>query len=103
MLTLKRLTLSVPRALEETVTETLLAMQPEVPGFSALEGSGHGEGFDHAGVEERVRGAIARCLILLVLPGEDVVRVLDQLRRALPHPDIVWWVEPVEAMGRLDR
>jgi hypothetical protein len=98
---LKRLTVVVPDDLGEALLETLLDMRPALPGFTTLPVSGHGERFDGASVRERVRGRIERRMAWLVLPAEDVTGVLQQLRERMPHPDIVWWVEPVESMGRL--
>ena len=98
---LKRLTIVAPDDLGETLLETLLDLRPALPGFTTLAVSGHGERFDGASVRERVRGRIERRMAWLVLPAEDVTRVLQQLRERIPHPDIVWWVEPVESMGRL--
>jgi len=98
---LKRLTLLVPADLGEALVETLLELRPTLPGFTTLPVSGHGERFDGASVRERVRGRIERRLAWLVLPAEEVTRVLQQLRERMPHPDIVWWVEPVDGMGRL--
>ena len=76
-------------------------MQPALPGFTTLAVSGHGERFEGTTVQEQVRGRIQRSMTWMVLPQEDIERVLGQLRRCMPHPDIVWWVEPVDAMGRL--
>lgn len=100
-LSLKRLTVLAPHDLEEAVLETLLEIRPALPGFTTLAVSGHGEGFEDARVQEQVRGRIQRSMTWLVLPEEDVERVLDRLRRKMPHPSIVWWVEPVDAMGKL--
>lgn len=98
---LKRLTLVAPRALEEELVAILLEMQPTLPGFTTAHVAGHGEGFARARVTERVQGRIERVLLWLVLPAETVDRVLSRLREALPHGEVVWWVEPVETMGRL--
>lgn len=98
---LKRLTVLVPVDLGDTLLEALLDLRPALPGFTTLFVSGHGERFDGASVRERVRGRIERRMAWLVLPAEDVDRVLQQLRERMPNPDAVWWVEPVERMGRL--
>lgn len=100
-LSLKRLTVLAPRDLEDNVLEALLEMQPALPGFTTLAVSGHGERFEGTRVQEQVRGRIERSMTWLVLPEEDVERVLAQLRRCMSNPDVVWWVEPVDAMGRL--
>jgi len=98
---LKRLTLVAPRALEEDLVAALLEMHPALPGFTTAQVAGHGEGFEQARVAERVQGRIDRVLLWLVLPAETVDRVLSRLRAALPQSEGVWWVEPVETMGRL--
>jgi len=100
-LELKRLTILATRDLEDAVVEALLEMQPSLPGFTTMAVSGHGERFEGTSMQEQVRGRIERSMTWLVLPQEDIERVLDQLRRCMPHPDIVWWVEPVDVMGRL--
>ncbi|NII11375.1 DUF3240 family protein [Oleiagrimonas sp. C23AA] len=100
-LDLKRLTVLAPRDLEDVLLAAVLEMRPAVPGFTSTHVAGHGEHFDGARVQEQVRGRIDRAMMWLVLPAEDVERVLVQLRARMPHPDIVWWVEPVESMGRL--
>lgn len=99
--TLKRLTMIAPREQEDGLVAALLEMQPGLPGFTTVPVAGHGVGFAQASVHECVRGRIDRLLLWLVLPQEDVQRVLDVIGQQLPHSQIVWWIEPVEAMGRL--
>ncbi len=100
-LTLKRLTLLVPRDLEDAMLAAVLDLRPPIAGFTTTHVSGHGERFDGTTVQEQVRGRVDRTLLWVVLPAEAVERVLDQLRQRIAHPDIVWWLEPVDAMGRL--
>jgi hypothetical protein len=98
---LKRLTLIAPRDLEEALVELLLDLQPALPGFTTAPVAGHGEGFAQASVHECVRGRIDRLQLWLVLSAEDAQRLLNVIRTRLPHSQISWWLEPVEAMGRL--
>ncbi len=98
---LKRLTLIAPRSMEAALAAALLEMEPVLPGFTTAAVQGHGEGFTRANTHERVRGRVDRLLLWLVLPADDVPRVLAQLQQRLQHSQIVWWVEPVDAMGRL--
>lgn len=98
---LKRLTLVAPRHLEEALVSILLDMQPALPGFTSAPVAGHGQGFEGASTAECVRGRIDRVLLWLVLPEESVDRVVTHLDIQLPRSDVVWWVEPVERMGRL--
>lgn len=98
---LKRLTMIASREQEDALVAALLEMQPGLPGFTTMPVAGHGEGFAKASVHECVRGRIDRLLLWLVLPEDDVERVLMVIARQLPHSQIVWWIEPVDAMGRL--
>ena len=100
-LLLKRLTVLIPRDLEDAVLQGLLEMHPPVPGFTVMHVSGHGERFDGTTVREQVHGRVDRAMMWLVLPAEDVQRVLARLRERIQNPDVVWWLEPVDAMGRL--
>ncbi|TAL87711.1 MAG: DUF3240 domain-containing protein [Rhodanobacter sp.] len=98
---LKRLTMVVPREIEESLVAVLLDIEPALPGFTTMAVDGHGEGFAQASVRESVRGRVDRRMLWMVLPQGDEQRVLAQLSARLPHSQIVWWIEPVEAMGRL--
>lgn len=100
-LLLKRLTLLTPRELEDALLRVLLEIRPPLPGFTLLHTSGHGERFEGSSMREQVHGRIDRTLFWVVLPAEDVQRVLGPLRERIQNPDVVWWLEPVEAMGRL--
>lgn len=95
----QRLTLVAPRELEEALVETLLELTST--GFTAINVAGHGEGFDQAGIRERVRGRVDRLMLWLLLPDGQAERVLAEVEKRLPHSRIVWWLEPVQARGRL--
>lgn len=101
MPTLKRLTLLAARELEETLVEALLDLHPALPGFTTALVAGHGEGFASATAQECVRGRIDRLQLWIVLPEDDVRRVLDLLAARFARSGLRWWIEPVEAMGEL--
>jgi hypothetical protein len=98
---LKRLTLIAPRELEDALTAILLEMEPTLPGFTTVAVAGHGESFTYASTRERVHGRIDRLMLWLVLPTESAKHVLAQIERLLPQSRIIWWLEAVEARGRL--
>lgn len=99
--TLTRLTLAFPPALESRVVELLLEQEPPLPGFTILQGEGHGTDFARATIREQVRGRIDRRILMLVLPQARAMTLIDALRDAVPNPQTVWWLEPVLAFGRL--
>lgn len=98
---LKRLTMVAPRELEDALVAILLDMQPALPGFTTVAVAGHGESFEHALVHERVRGRVERLQLWMVLPEQDVARVLGAISERMTNSGILWWIEPVDAMGRL--
>ena len=98
---LKRLTLVYPPDIETELVEQLLAMEPPLPGFTSLSATGHGADFSVASVRERVRGRVDRCVLFMVLPGERIQTLLQDLRRATPAAHVHWWIEPVEEFGSL--
>ncbi len=99
--TLKRLTIIAPNELEDTLVDTLLDMRPTLPGFTTSLVAGHGGSFEQAQVHECVRGRINRLQLWMVLPAEDVQRVINGLEKRLRGSRILWWIEPVDGMGRL--
>lgn len=100
-LNLKRLTLVYPPDVEVDLIELLLALEPPLPGFTTLDATGHGADFAQASVREQVRGRVARCVLLMVVPHERVQALIAAIAQALPARHVSWWVEPVEAFGRL--
>ena len=100
-MSLKRLTLLYPPALEGPLVELLLEHRPELPGFTTVAAEGHGADLDDAGIREQVRGRVARGMLTMVLPAALVEVVLASLRARFAHSDVTWWVEPVEQFGDL--
>lgn len=96
-----RLTLAFPPALEPRIVELLLEHEPAVPGFTVLQGEGHGVDFSRASIREQVRGRVARRVLLMVMPESEAQALLAKLRSAVPNPQVTWWMERVLGFGRL--
>ena len=50
---------------------------------------------------DEARQAFFSALPWLLLPDGQADRVLAEVEKRLPHSRIVWWLEPVQARGRL--
>lgn len=98
-----KLTLVYPPASEAHIVEMLMNSDPPLSSFTTFAAEGHGYGFDKASMRERVRGRIARGVLIAVLPRARIAPLLDEIRVKAVIPDLVYWVEPVEAFGRLAR
>jgi hypothetical protein len=98
-----KLTLIYPPASESHITELMMNSEPPLAGFTTFEAEGHGGSFSDASMRERVRGRVARRVLMLVLARSRVAPLLDEIRVKAAIPDLVYWVEPVEAFGRLAR
>ena len=97
---LVRLNLVFPPALEDAVTEALMA-DPTLPGFTLLHAEGHTGDFARASIREKVRGRVDRRVIWVLIEPERLEQVLAHLRQRIASSDVRWWVEPVLASGRL--
>ncbi|MCC7247818.1 MAG: DUF3240 family protein [Lysobacter sp.] len=95
-----RLSLIFPPALENAVTDALIA-DPGLPGFTLFHAEGHTSHFANATVAERVRGRVERRILWVVVERERVEEVLDALRRRVASHDVRWWTEAILAHGRL--
>jgi hypothetical protein len=90
-----------PATLEDAVSAALIEHQPPLPGFTLLHAEGHSSDFSQASPDERVRGRIARCTILMVLSQETIGAVIAALRERVRSEHVVWWTTRVESFGRL--
>ena len=54
--TLVQLTLAFPPPVERPLLELLFEFDPGLGGFSSVAAAGHGHGFEHASIQELVRG-----------------------------------------------
>lgn len=98
---LVRLTLVYPRDTEDKLVEVLLSHRPTLPGFTSWGAEGHGHGFERASLPEQVRGRVRRGTLTMVLSPDAAQTVLEALRAEVQNRDVVWWLEPVLAWGRL--
>lgn len=93
------LRLNIPPDLEEDVVDLLLTTD-DVPGFQSCPIRGHGR-VGAMTIAEQVEGRRNRVQFEVVLDSERLGPVLQKLKKALPVPDIIYWVLPILASGRL--
>ena len=93
------LRLNIPPSLEEDVVDLLLGAE-EIPGFQSYPTRGHGQ-VGKMSIAEQVEGRRNRVQFEVVLETDLLEALLQKLRQALPVRDIIYWVLPVSASGRL--
>lgn len=96
-----KLTLVYPPASEAHLVELMMNSDPPLTSFTTWPAEGIGNAFNKASMRERVRGRISRGMLIIVLRRARVAALLDEIRLKAAIPDIVYWIEPVEAFGRL--
>ena len=96
-----KLTLIYPPASEAHIIELMMNSDPPLSSFTTWAAEGLGNAFNRGSMRERVRGRITRGMLVIVLQRSRVAPLLDEIRLKAAIPDIVYWVEPVEAFGRL--
>jgi hypothetical protein len=97
----RKLTLVCPADLAERVVDILLEADVEMTGFTTFKADGHGHDFASASIGERVRGRVARRVIVAVLKADDVAALLGDIQKQIDNPDLSYWTEPVLAYGHL--
>ncbi len=98
-----KLTLVYPPQAEDCVIELLLNSEPPLTGFTTWTAEGHGHDFRTASVRERVRGRVKRRILAVVIPRDRLPGLLEDIRTRAPIANLAYWVEPIEAFGRLAR
>ena len=78
----------------------LLLSTDEIPGFQSYPIRGHGR-IGAMTIAEQVEGRRNRVQFEVVLESEVLELLLQKLKEALPVPDIIYWVMPISASGRL--
>lgn len=96
-----KLTLVYPPAVEDTLVDMLLSSEPPLYGFTTWAADGHGLDFSKASANERVRGRVQRCVLILVMHRERVPGLIESLRATITVPGLAYWIEPVEAFQRI--
>jgi hypothetical protein len=90
-----------PASLEEDVIDFCHERSSIMPGFTLLPAEGFGAAQQLRSAAEVVMGRARRRVLLAILPEHDARVVLADLRQALPSHDIVYWLSPVQEIGRL--
>jgi len=93
------LRLNIPPDLEEDVVDLLLASE-EIPGFQSYPIRGHGQ-VGAMTIAEQVEGRRNRVQFEVVLDNDQLETLIKKLKKALPVPDIIYWVLPIASSGRL--
>jgi len=96
-----KLTLVYPPVSEDCIVELMLNAEPPLSGFTTLTADGHGHDFGDATIHERVRGRIQRGILTVVLPRSRLAALLENIRLNAAIDGLTYWVEPVDAFGRL--
>lgn len=96
-----KLTIVYPAAAEEAVLDALQAEHLGLRGFTTWRAEGHGLGFDAASAQEKLRGRVARGVLMVIMPREKIDGTLGHVRERVPIPHLVYWLEPIEDMGVL--
>jgi hypothetical protein len=93
------LRINIPPGLEEDFVDLLLAT-PDISGYQSYPTRGHGQ-VGAMSVAEQVAGRRERIQFEIVLDEDRVEALLDELARAYPVKDVIWWLLPVVRSGRL--
>lgn len=96
-----KLTLVYPPAAEDCIIELMLNTEPPLTGFTTWKAEGHGHDFSNASVRERVRGRVMRGVLSVVIARARLASLLEDIHRKAAIANLTYWVEPVEAFGRL--
>jgi hypothetical protein len=95
-----KLTLVVPSVVNDSIIELMLASDPPVTGFTMWQADGHGESFNTASIGERVRGRVARSVVIAVMDRTRAKALLDEVAHKVPVQSMAYWIEPVLEFGR---
>jgi hypothetical protein len=94
-----KLTLVYPMPAADHLLELMLRAGPA--GYTTWHAEGHDQAFDTASANEKVRGRVARGVLVAILARSALPNFLKQVRADVGIPHVAYWVEPVEQFDHL--
>lgn len=95
------LSLVVPNDIAQDVEDMLLSRHDLVAGFTVNPIDSHGSAIPLVEAAELVSGHSPRVHIRMVASEPSLRAILAEIKRALPHADIYYWLLPVIEAGHL--
>ena len=96
------LTLVVPAALEEDLTDFLLAHPGLASGFTTLAAYGHGASAHAQSIAEEVSGRVAQTQFQIVAEQAAAQALLAALKAHARIPGLAWWLSPITDFGSIE-
>jgi hypothetical protein len=93
-------TLNVPPSLEEAIVDCLLTFETE-DGFSSFPVSAHDHKNQNLSIAEQVAGRQDQIRFQMYIPEEDLLVLLDKLKKEFSGSGVRYWVLPVVENGSL--
>lgn len=81
----------------------MMSTSPPVQGFTTWQAEGHGASFRTASSAERVRGKVERTVLVVILERSRAESLLAEVCVKAPVAHMIYWIEPVDAFGRLTK
>lgn len=97
---LSLLTVIAPAALEEVLVDWLLENAPG-RGFCSGPIHGHSERHEQLSLSEQVSGRKRQIRFEMAACDQEVAELLERLRQDFARADLVYWIMPLIAFGRL--
>ncbi|MBY0577947.1 MAG: DUF3240 family protein [Burkholderiales bacterium] len=95
------LTMIFQNALEEEITDFMLAHETAKKGFHSSRIDGHSHDVRLATMKEKVRGRAQKTRMDIILGEEEAQSLLLDVKAAFPDIRLTFWISPVNAFGRL--
>lgn len=94
-----QLSINVSSDIVEELMSHLWLIPELVTGCTSVPAKGFGSRQHYRNVQEKIRGATERNLILMVLPQASVPLVLDHIKQKFKASDCFYWVLPIVTSG----
>lgn len=94
-----QLSINVSSDIVEELMSHLWLIPELVSGCTCVPARGFGRRQHYRNVQEKIRGATERSLILMILPQASVPLVLDHMKQKFKASDSFYWVLPTLTSG----
>lgn len=99
MVKMCQLSLNVPQSICSEVMHHLMLLPEVISGCTAVQSLGFGPRQHYKNIEEQIRGATERQLILMILLEQHIDAVIAHLNTAFQGTELFYWTVPIVTAG----
>lgn len=94
-----QLSINVPKSITSELMSHLMLIPDVVSGCTTVQSLGFGRRQHYQNIQEQIRGATERNLILIILPTQHIETVIAHINQQFHGTELFYWAIPLLTYG----